>query len=280
MSMAPLEPTGDDPIQDFLDGRLDREARQAVIAGLRAQPEEALRVVELIAGDATLRRLGHATLTDDVPERLTAMVAAARRTAQGRPTAKPAARRTGRMPALARPLAACVLLALGLGLGWIGSDRLVPRLNDADLAYSDAMTAFSFYVETPDAPIQYSHEQLDVFLPKVREALGRDLAPPDLLGQGFEFLAARLLPNAGGQAVFYLYQNASDPADRIGIYVWRMRSDGRPTAPLPRQSEQFVSRSWDDGGLGYTLLATPAERDFDLLQGDIRKHFDPIPSGS
>jgi len=110
--------------------------------------------------------------------------------------------------------------------------------------------------------------------------MGRDLSPPDLLAQGFEFLAGRLLPGAGGQAVLYLYQNASDPGDRIGIYVWRMRADGHRSAPLPREAGQFVSRSWNDTDLGYTLLSTPRERDFDLLEGDIRKHFDPQPAGT
>lgn len=277
--MDPIDRIDDERLQDFLDGRLDRDGHRQMIESLRAQPAEAIRIIELLANDRVLKRLGERMLERDVPAHLSAMIDAARgdldSMARKRSPLPAASARRGRLHVLRRPLAAAIVFLIGLGLGWYGFDRLVPRLNDSDIAYSDAMTAFSFYTEDPESPIQYSHEQIDQFLPRVREALGRDLAPPDLLEQGFEFFAARLLPGAGGQAVLYLYQNASDPADRIGIYVWRMRTDGQPAAPLPRDTGQIVSRSWNDQDLGYTLLSTPSERDFDVLEGDIRKHFTP-----
>ncbi len=269
----------DEQLLDLLDGRLSGQAREDVMAALRADSEEAVRIVELMANDIALRRLGERMLERDVPQRLGAMLDAARgdldTIAQQRRPARQASAR-GPLRKLARPLAASMIFLLGLGLGWYGYDRMVPRLTDNDIAYSDAMTAFSFYIDEPGAPLQFSHEQLDDFLPRVREALGRDLSPPDLAAQGFEFFTARLLPGTGGQAVMYLYQNISDPADRIGIYVWRMRTDGRPAGPLPRDQGQFVSRSWNDDDLGYTLLSTPGDRDFDLLEGDIRNHFMPV----
>jgi len=281
--MEQRDTINDEQFQDFLDGRLDQEARTQVIQALGAQPEQAVRIVELLVNDAALRRLGQAMLEPDVPQHLTAMIEASRgdpgRAAQQHRNSSGPTTPKGQRAYL-RPLAASVLFLLGLGLGWYGFDRIVPQLSDSDVAYSDAMTAFSFYVDEPGAPIQYSHAELDTFLPRVREALGRDLSPPDLLAQGFEFLAGRLLPGADGQAVLYLYQNASDPGDRIGIYVWRMRADGHRSTPLPREAGQFVSRSWNDTDLGYTLLSTPRERDFELLEGDIRKHFDPQPAGT
>ena len=250
MSMEHGNRIDDEQLLDLLDGCLAGQARADVMEALRADSDEAVRIVELMANDIALRRLSDRMLEREVPQRLSAMIDAA-----------------------------SLLFLIGLGLGWQGNDRLVPRLTDNDIAYSDAMTAFSFYADDPASPVQFSHEQMDAFLPKVREALGRDLSPPDLLAQGFEFFTARLLPGTWGQAVMYLYQNTSDPADRIGIYVWRMRTDGSPAAPLPRDQGQFVSRSWNDQDLGYTLLSTPGERDFELLESDIRNHFTPTTTG-
>ena len=266
----------DAQLLDLLDGRLTGQARADVMEALRADSDEAVRIVELMANDIALRRLSDRMLEREVPERLSAMIDAARGDLE---TVAQASSRRGRLRKMMLPIAASLLFLLGLGLGWQGYDRLVPRLTDDDIAYSDAMTAFSFYVDDPASPIQFSHEQMDAFLPKVREALGRDLSPPDLLAQGFEFFTARLLPGTGGQAVLYLYQNTNDPADRIGIYVWRMRTDGREAAPLTRDQGQFVSRSWNDQDLGYTLLSTPGDRDFELLESDIRNHFMPTMTG-
>ena len=177
--MVDPETISEDQIQDFLDGRLDREASLKVIESLRTHPAEAVRIVELMANDAALRRLGAAMIEREIPRRLTAAIDATRADRDDlayKRRAAPVAPSRRRLRALARPLAASLLFVFGLGLGWYGSDRLVPRLGDSDLAFSDAMTAFSFYVEEPDAPIQYSHAELP--------AIARQLAHWPIIASG------------------------------------------------------------------------------------------------
>lgn len=68
--MTPREPLTDQEIQDYIDDRLDRAARAAVFARLRASPTRGAQVVAMRRQQEALRQIGQEVLHEPVPLRL------------------------------------------------------------------------------------------------------------------------------------------------------------------------------------------------------------------
>ncbi len=248
----------------YVDGQLPPGEADRVARLLLEQPEAAAEVADWQAQRDGLRAL-HANLLDEpVPSRL---VVAAR----GRP-----ASRAGWGERAGLALAASILLATGLGLGWTlrglsaGPDRIA-RVDPTPAFVRDAGVAHVLYTPEQRHPVEVDAAQQQHLVQWLSKRLGRALRVPVLVEQGWTLVGGRLLPagesdpgdGSGALArAQFMYENAAGA--RLTLYVAVTGADG--AAPLVfrlgatpgARDGQAVSRSlyWIDGAMGYALTGT------------------------
>ena len=248
---APDEAT----LHAWVDDELAPDAATAVAQWLAEHPEAAARTAAFQAQRAGLQALHAQVLDEPVPPRL---------------------RRALRPPPVAwhwpHALAAAVMLAVGLGLGWgiaspgVGA-RPAPRAGSTAALPTfvrEAAAAHAVYVPEQRHPVEVAAQQQAHLVQWLSKRLGTALKVPVLDEQGFHLVGGRLLPGEAGQArAQFMYQDAAGL--RLTLYVSVLAHPGtQPAAPAAFQwtadgaTQGFY---WIDGHQGYALSAAlPRER--------------------
>ncbi|MGY0197264.1 anti-sigma factor family protein [Leptothrix sp. BB-4] len=269
----------------LVDGQLPPAEAEHITRLLQDQPEAAADVADWRAQRDGLRALHAGLLDEPVPARLLAALSpaateeppATRKRTPDAPAHAPA--HTPGRAALA--LAASVLLAVGIGLGWTWRggvpatpDRLA-RTEPTPAFVRDAGVAHVLYVPEQRHPVEVGAEQQQHLVQWLSKRLGQPLRVPVLVEQGWTLVGGRLLPageadpgdGSGALArAQFMYEGpggarltlyvavtpVSGGSDRAGATAFRLGAT--PGAP----AGQAVPRSlyWVDGQLGYALTGT------------------------
>jgi anti-sigma factor RsiW len=249
----------------FVDGELDAATAREVVRRIAEDPEVREKV-RLLRGSALLIRAAFSgPAWEEVPPRLSRLVAQprARWLARGpapRPAQRPQIGRRQYGMAIAASLAACVAgIAGGLGI----RDFLTPepsptaRLLDEVAEYHAVYARDSRGFEIVPASAA----------PRIKtwfaDLLGRQLSIPDLAVFGFDFRGARLLVIDGSPVAQFLYVERGAPpgASRhpLGVCVTAWPGDDEPLTTARRSGVDLAL--WTHGGFAYVLVGWlhPAE---------------------
>lgn len=271
--MSPIGNITDDMLQDLIDGRLDTAERARLLSELENDPARMREVVEAVEINNRLRDMADSALYEDVPDRLLSVIRDARLADEeeqsgSTPVDDEATYR--RWPVLASFVAG----AIGVAIGWMVATYDLPGNDQIDLALGEATSAFSFYLQDPDYPIDFGYDRINEFLPRTESALGRPVDPPDLSESGFSLAGGRVIPGPRGNAIMYLYERGEgDSLEKMAVYVWKPGEHER-NAPGAPPSSGVRTANWQSDGLNYTMLGGENQPDFDDIELNLRSLFD------
>lgn len=204
----------------FADGRLGEERRAAVAHYLEAHPDRAAEVASWERQNEAIAALFDPVANEPIPARLDPAVIASR-----------LERARFSWPTMAA--AALVLLAVGLGGGWLlhaGMSRSSPE----DLLVDYAVTAHTLYVKENRHAVEVGADDRQHLLTWLSNRITTQIDAPDLSADGFELVGGRLLPEGlqtqAGPAAQLMYENAA--AERLTVYVTGPLPDGRTVSQL------------------------------------------------
>ena len=231
----------------FVDGRLDGDARAAVQARLRGDPEAAERTAGWARQRDALHGLQSGVLDEPVPPQL--LHAAQALHARG-----------SRMLQWQRwgGMAAAVLVAFGIG--WAGhaewnqrpGSQLASRTRDFGHM---ALVAHAVYSPEVRHPVEVDAAQQQHLVQWLSKRLGRPLKIPNLQAQGYELVGGRLLPGDAGARAQFMFQNGA--GERLTLYVGAVdaKAANAETAFRFTSEAGVASFYWVDQGFGYALAA-------------------------
>lgn len=230
-------------LQAYVDGWL-APARQAAVAHyLDAHPEEAARIHDYRRHGEAVRAAMHGSAPAVVPERLL-------RATRGGTT-------VGRGGWLVRAVAATLLLAVGLGGGWVlrgidaqlGGDPTAQQMADTVLPRL-ATAAHRVYAVEVRHPVEVLAEEAHL-MGWLSKRVGRTLSAPDLDRFGFTLMGGRLLPASGGAAAQLMYEDGD--GRRISVYV-EANPTGNKVAFRFANEDGLGAFYWLDGRSGFALV--------------------------
>jgi anti-sigma factor RsiW len=164
--------------------------------------------------------------------------------------------------------AAGIVVAIGLvfaGFGWPLAAPDVARKSpaSADTNYVGSLPK-DWREEVARAQALLSRATLEVGLDsqgnrdfvavQLGRAIGAELAPPDLSGQGFRFKRAQVL-SFGGEPLAQLLYLGKDGAP-LAVYV---KKDGQEAAPRLKRYGEIAGVAWSEGGVAYLLAGEKDE---------------------
>lgn len=228
----------------LVDGQLAPERVEAVLAHLRANPAEAVRVAEWQAQRLALRKLHARTDPGPVPSAMSRLLLTGRR----------------RRSAWLRVAASVLLLSAGVLAG-----HLLSRAPAAshDLAQGargfahEAVIAHAVYTPESRHPVEVTAADEAHLVAWLSRRLGAPLKAPSLLDQGFRLLGGRLLPGTGSPRAQFMYEDAT--GRRVTLYVLAFAADD-PARPAESSFRAYSdgpieSFYWIEGPFGYALTA-------------------------
>jgi anti-sigma factor RsiW len=267
--MSKLDPITDNDLLAYADDRLDAPRRAEVEAFLAAHPERAAEVQHWLQQNEAIAALFGGP-AEPVPARLDPR--------------RITAERQARMAAWPRfAAAAVVVLALGAGLGWAGRDWIEPPETAAESLIASAVGAHRLYVQENRHAVEVGAGEEQHLFTWLSNRIERQIATPDLVGEGFELVGGRLLPGSyedaeAGPAAQLMYQNAS--AQRVTVYI---------TAAEPGlgKAYQFESRDaveafyWSDDRITCTVVGDLPEEEMKAVARKVYQQLtirpDPAP---
>ena len=224
-----MKPVTEVDLHTYVDGGLSETAKAEMEAWLRAHPEDAERVRAYAEQNALLRSLYNAVLEEPVPAALLAVHPRAWR----------------------RYVAAAVIFALGIGLGWlIRGEFIVPQMVPVSLA-RQAATAHVVYAPEVRHPVEVTANEESHLVGWLSKRLGTTLKAPKLGPLGYELVGGRLLSGPQGPVAHFMYQDGR--GQRLTLYVSRQRGEPRDTAFRFSQEDRVSVFYWVDGNFGYAL---------------------------
>lgn len=248
-----------DTLMAYVDGGLDAAERARVEAYLADRPEAAGDVGLMQRQTDAIRTLYGPAAAEPVPARLSVGTLDRKR--------KKARQRTWMNLA-----AAVVLLAAGLGGGWLLRGQAhTPGI--ADRLIAEAVSAHTVFVAEKRHAVEVEGSDSEHLSSWLSNRLQTTLAMPDLSEAGLNFLGGRLLPAPevpGGRAAQLMYEDASGA--RLTLYV--TPSPG-PDTPRYELADLGLDRAlfWADATISCTITAPyPAEK----LQAIAREVFSQL----
>ena len=224
-----MKPVTEVDLHTYVDGGLSETAKAEMEAWLRAHPEDAERVRAYAEQNALLRSLYNAVLEEPVPAALLAVHPRAWR----------------------RYVAAAVIFALGIGLGWlIRGEFIIPQMVPVSLA-RQAATAHVVYAPEVRHPVEVTANEESHLVGWLSKRLGTTLKAPKLGPLGYELVGGRLLSGPQGPVAHFMYQDGR--GQRLTLYVSRQRGEPRDTAFRFSQEDRVSVFYWVDGNFGYAL---------------------------
>lgn len=244
----PEDPCPDDEalLHGLVDGQLDADALRRAAGLLHRDPQAARRAAAWLAQRRALRRLARDLPLEDAPPALGAVLP------QG------ARRRWTR-----EALAAGVLLACGIGIGWWaqgpgGAGDLLAARDTAASAprfVRDAKAAHAVFVPEQRHPVEVTAADEAHLVQWLSRRLGAPLKVPSLADEGYRLLGGRLLPGDGAPRAQFMYEDAG--GQRVTLFV-AVFAAGKTPAPVSfRLLREGATGSfyWIDGDFGYALSA-------------------------
>lgn len=253
----------DEKIQDYIDGRLSARDQSAMAAYLLAHPDIAAEIQTMRQQDEALKGFRADILTQPVPERLTAIVDAAKAKA-GHGQARWAPRRMLRMAA-----AAVVIFAVGAAAGWFQRDLFDPPMDTEKVALMTARDAFLMHADQKDYPIEFPAAQETGLRQIFERAFHRPIGRPALNELGYRFMGGKLLPSAKGQLGFYLFQNAQ--GQRMALFLWP--SEKAPKTLSLVDNDDVCTRFWRRDGLGFAVVSDRGNQTIEDVTGRIQQYY-------
>lgn len=236
------KPIGEDDLQVWVDGRLDRTRLAVVEDWLGRNPVEAARF-EAYRQQRNLLRgwLAH-KIDEPVPLRLRTSVLLARQ-------------RTIWRQRLGAAAAAVLLTIAGGAGGWVINDMVrgpaQTVAGPADFLASDAVQAHLTFVGEVRHPVEVTAAQEAHLVGWLSARLGRALHVPDLQPLGFRLMGGRLLPGETVPAAQFMYDD--DHGTRLTLYMRADTGDGTGFEVVEKSG--VAGFRWDDAGFGYAVLA-------------------------
>ena len=242
-----MSPVTRDQLMAYVDGNLDAEARVRVGAHLAANADAAADVAQMQRQADAIRTLYGPAAAEPIPERLSVEKIAR----QGRRDSR---RRWTNL------VAAMLLVALGLGAGWLLRDQ-VASPGIADRLIADAVSAHTVYVLEKRHAVEVDGAETEHLSSWLSNRLQTSLAMPDLSSAGLTFLGGRLLPAPdvpGGRAAQLMYED--ETGARLTLYVTPSMGVDTPRYELASLGLD-TALFWSDDVLTCTITAPyPAEK--------------------
>lgn len=233
-----------------LDGELPPEERAAYDAWLAGRPDMQARSERFAADAALLREALAPTLAEPVPPRLVAVLS------------RQGGRSTQEQPIL-RLLAAAVLLAIGLGCGYlIGASGWHPSNDEGRLIVESAIAAHDIFSREKLHVVEVRADQREHLLGWLSKRVGLTLVAPDLTTRGFDLVGGRLLPLQRASAAQFMYQDHA--GNRVSLYVAR---DPANADTGFRFAEEGATKAlyWMDDGYGCAVAGDLPQRDLQTI---------------
>ncbi len=229
----------------FVDGQLSMDDMQAVEDYLNAHPEKAEEIADWSAQNDAIRAIFP---PEDTP---TIVVQA--------PANTPNAPRFG-MGAMAA--AAAVLLALGVGGGWLarGQNGLDPT--QVATLVDQAVTAHLVYSIDPHRPVEVKASEEETLVRWLSNRVGEPLQAPDLSTRGFDLIGGRLVSATEGPAAQFMYENGD--GTRITLFAVQ-GSSGQLASFQFNENGEERSFYWEDDRLTYALVGAVEKDDLSQL---------------
>jgi anti-sigma factor RsiW len=219
-----------DELMAYADGILDGEQRTRIEKYLADHPDAAADVTRIERENAAIRALYEPVSSEPVPDRLSVTQLARRQ--------REANRRIG-----LTSIAAMLVLALGIGAGWVLRGELTVYALEQRHA-----------VEVPGSDSAHLTTWLST-------RLQTQLAVPNLSNAGLTFLGGRLLPApdvAGGRAAQMMYEDSLGA--RLTLYITPSPGPDTPTFELANLGLD-TALFWSDEAIACTITAPyPAEK--------------------
>jgi anti-sigma factor RsiW len=224
-----VKPVAEAELHAYVDGGLSEGAKAEIEAWLRAHPEDAEKMRAYAEQNALLRSLYDQVLDEPVPAALLAVHPRGWR----------------------RYLAAAVIFALGIGLGWlVRGEFITPQVVPASFA-RQAATAHVVFAPEVRHPVEVAANDEEHLVGWLSKRLGTALKAPKLAPLGYELIGGRLLSGPQGPVAQFMYQDGR--GQRLTLYVSKQRGEPRDTAFRFTQEDRVSVFYWVDGNYGYAL---------------------------
>lgn len=238
-------PITDADLQAYVDDCLPDSRCADIEAYLAARPEDAERISAYRRQNAELRKCFDPVLDEPVPQRI------------AHAAKQPAGSGWQRLPVF-RIAAAAAWIGLGALLGWNLRDS--PAAAEKTVLQSPALQTVAFmrsaalahatFVPEKRHPVEVTADQEAHLVQWLSNRLGKALRVPALTEQGYALVGGRLLPNEGGPAAQFMYE---DPrGGRLTLYL-KTSAEGSDTAFRFAEENGVGVFYWVDGNFGYAL---------------------------
>lgn len=231
-----VRPIEDADLHAFVDNELDEERRIRVEAWLADHSADRQKVEAWRQQKRDIRSRFDSVLDEPIPIAIEAALAGGRRV--------PFESR------FVRAAAAVLVFAAGAVLGWGGRDFYVDRDQPIQQLVRQAVGAHVMYVAEVRHPVEVAANEPHL-VPWLSRRLGHAVLAPRLSEHGFELVGGRLLPDSGGPAAQFMYEDKG--GRRVTLYV-RTGLQGPDTAFRFAMERDVAAFYWVDGPLGYALI--------------------------
>jgi anti-sigma factor RsiW len=252
-------PITEDELHGYVDGVLAPERRAEIQAYLDDHPEVAQRVTGYAAQREALRSAFGPIAEEPVPPELSlSRLIEARRTSSRRLPWRSAA-------------AAILLLALGIGGGWLGRGLSEPAQGGIAALAQEGADSYAVYATDRVRAVEIGADKQDELVRWVSNRLQRPVSVPDLTQAGYHFMGGRLVATAHGPAGLFMYDDGH--GTRLSMLVRPMAIDG--DTPMSEHSRGTVSGvAWADQGLGYSLVGAKPAQLLHPIADEVRRQID------
>lgn len=262
-------PVSDTMLQAYVDGHLDEDQRRQVRDWLVQHPERAAQVAGYQSLNAALHERYDQVLDEPIPDRFTALLAAA---GEPSPAAQPqsswwrglAAKLFGApgrggllVPALpgggwrfATVAATVAWIGVGAAVGWQARD--LPAGDGMPPMVRHAAVAYATYASEVAHPVEVGANQEAHLVAWLSKRLGIHLKAAKLDGEGFHLMGGRLIAGTQRPVAQFMYEDKS--GRRLTLYV-KTQESGRDSSTAFRFAEEdgVSAFYWIDNGTGYVL---------------------------
>lgn len=277
-------------LSDYVDGRLDDDARVSVAVHLAENPEDAAIVEQYRSHGDQLRLAAESILHEPVPDRFREIVRTAS-AADNIELLDTAYSRGSWAPwQIAASVAVILFFVAGaFGIGWMArGQQETAQLNSllVQQFVRSASDAYLLYDLDTDRQPAVRTERMKEFVAWLYDTFGDDFTPPGLDAEGFEFSGGRLLPSTTGHAAQMIYTGTDNR--RVTLYFVKSEPDNPIESALNLVAEtvdgfqtyfvQDDNRSiyvWDRAPARYALVAEMERQDLsDLTKGVLARLHD------
>ncbi len=234
----------DGELHALVDGELDSARQAEVEAWLSENPDAAGRVARYRAQNAGLHALFDGVLDEDLPPAIAGALAGRRQW----------------LPRGAAIAAGFALLLTGAVAGWVVRGEIPGGAEEAAQTASAApvIDTKELMVRAATAHVVNSDEDLRLASPGGADEIGRYISTrmgekvrvPQLTSLGYRLVGSRVLPDTGGPAAQFVFEDAD--GERVSLYVRTEVSRGLEiTFALADDLSMFY---WNDSKHSYALV--------------------------